>query len=68
MGMNGRLLRPKASGYVASDADARAYITAVSAADGSSLEPAVQQAVNDFVVGCKADGIWPFPMSPVFLS
>ena len=58
MGMNGRLLRPKASGYVASDADARAYITAVSAADGSSLEPAVQQAVNDFVVGCKADGIW----------
>jgi hypothetical protein len=59
MALSPRLLRPKASGgYVASDADARAYITAVSAADGSSLETAVQRAINDFVGGCKADGIW----------
>ena len=58
MGMNGRLLRPKASGYVASDADARAYLSSVRSADGSALETAVQQAINNFVVGCKADGIW----------
>jgi hypothetical protein len=30
----------------------------VQVADGSSLEPAVQRAINDFIVGCKADGIW----------
>jgi hypothetical protein len=56
--MNPRLLRPRASGLIATDADARAYISAVQIADGSSLEPAVQRAINDFVVGCKADGIW----------
>ena len=26
--------------------------------DGQALEPAVKTAINDFVVGCKADGIW----------
>ena len=40
------------------DADALAYITAVETADGQSLEGAVITAINAFVVGCKADGIW----------
>jgi hypothetical protein len=54
MPMNARLLRPILSG----DPDARRYIAAVQAADQQSLEPAVRKAINDFVVGCKADGIW----------
>jgi hypothetical protein len=41
-----------------SDSDAQAYLTAVETADGQALEPDVRKAVNDFVVGCKADGIW----------
>lgn len=40
------------------DADAQSYITAVEAADGQALEAAVKDAINAFVVGCKADGIW----------
>lgn len=40
------------------DANARAYIAAVEAADGQTLEAAVRTAINNFVVGCKADGIW----------
>jgi hypothetical protein len=40
------------------DPDAQAYITAVETADGQALEFGVQSAYNDFVVGCKADGIW----------
>jgi len=45
---------------VALDPDAEAYITAVEgpSADNQALEPAVVTAINDFVVGCKADGIW----------
>lgn len=60
MPMSPRLLRPRATGsvVVATDADARAYVLAVNAADGQPLEAAVQLAINDFVVGCKADGIW----------
>lgn len=42
----------------AEDADAAAYLNAVEAADGQDLEAAVRAAINDFVVGCKADGIW----------
>jgi hypothetical protein len=42
-----------AGGY---DADAQAYITAVEAADGQSLETAVKDAINAFFVGCKTDG------------
>ena len=52
--MSPRLLRPKASG----DPDALAYIAAVQTADGQLLEAGVVKAINDFVVGCKADGIW----------
>ena len=40
------------------DADAQAYITAVETADTQALEAGVSTAINDFVVGCKADGIW----------
>ena len=40
------------------DTDAQTYITAVEAADGQSLETATKDAINAFVVGCKADGIW----------
>ena len=40
------------------DPDAEAYITAVETADGQALEAGVRTAINDFVVGCKADGIW----------
>lgn len=40
------------------DADALAYLTAVEAADGQALESSVKSAINTFVVGCKADGIW----------
>jgi hypothetical protein len=40
------------------DADALAYITAVEAADGQSLESSVKIALNSFVKGCKSDGIW----------
>lgn len=40
------------------DADAQTYITAVETADGQTLETGVKDAINAFVVGCKADGIW----------
>jgi hypothetical protein len=40
------------------DADAQAYITAVEAADTQALEVGVKDAINAFVIGCKADGIW----------
>jgi hypothetical protein len=40
------------------DPDAAAYIAAVEDEDDAELEPSVKTAINDFVVGCKADGIW----------
>jgi hypothetical protein len=40
------------------DPDAQAYITAVEAADTQALEVGVKDAINAFVVGCKADGVW----------
>ena len=59
MPMSPRLLRPRAgvsgTGF---DADAATYILAVAVADGQALEPVVGVAINNFVVGCKADGIW----------
>jgi hypothetical protein len=49
-----------AKGYsLPDDADAVAYIAAVEAADGQALETATRMAINSFVKGCKADGIWP---------
>jgi hypothetical protein len=40
------------------DADTQAWIDAVEAADGASLETYVKEVVDAFVVGCKADSIW----------
>ena len=45
------------------DTDAGDYIQAVEAADAAAgqtggLEPATRQAINNFVIGCKQDGIW----------
>jgi hypothetical protein len=52
------------SNLLVDDADALAYLTAVEAADTAAgqsggLESGVRLAVNAFVKGCKADGIWP---------
>lgn len=55
--MSGFLINPYRFG-VAYDADAQTYISAVEAADGQALETGVKDAINAFVVGCKADGIW----------
>jgi len=41
-----------------SNSDAEAYLIAVETADASQLEQVVADAINDFVVGCKLDGIW----------
>jgi hypothetical protein len=40
------------------DPDAQAYIEAVELEDGEALEAGVRTAINDFVTGCKSDGIW----------
>lgn len=40
------------------DPDAAAYIAAVESADGQGLEFPIKVAYNDFVLGCKSDGIW----------
>jgi hypothetical protein len=40
------------------DNDAWTYIAAVEAADGQILEQATRNAITNFVLGCKADGIW----------
>jgi len=40
------------------DADASTYIEAVEVADTQALETGVRYAINDFVIGCKNDGIW----------
>jgi hypothetical protein len=40
------------------DPDAAVYIAAVEAADTQALEQGVRDAINAFVIGCKADGIW----------
>jgi hypothetical protein len=58
MPMNPRLLWPRATGYTATDADARAYIADVEAADGSKLENKTRKAIDDFVKGLKSDSIW----------
>jgi hypothetical protein len=40
------------------DSDVVNYIAAVEAADGQSLESGVKLAYHNFIIGCKADGIW----------
>jgi len=44
--------------FAAFDPDALTYISAVETADGQALESGVRVAINDFVLGCKQDGIW----------
>ncbi|MFZ9959559.1 MAG: hypothetical protein ACO3GP_04135 [Candidatus Limnocylindrus sp.] len=56
--MTSFLINPYRFASAAYDTDAQAYITAVEAADGQALETGVKDAINAFVVGCKADGIW----------
>jgi hypothetical protein len=38
--------------------EAVSYVAAVEAADGEPLEFGVAKAINDFILGCKNDGIW----------
>jgi hypothetical protein len=45
-------------GWQPMDADAAAYITAVETADTEPLEEKTKIAIDNFVLGCKADGIW----------
>ena len=40
------------------DYDAIQYVAAVEVADGQALEYEVACAINNFVVGCKLDGVW----------
>jgi hypothetical protein len=61
-------MRPRAARPGAFDPAAAAYIAAVEAADGQSLEAAVRNAINAFVTGCKSDGIWTAMQSVVLLS
>ena len=41
-----------------SEPEVKTYIDAVEQADGQLIEFAVANAINDFVRGCKNDGIW----------
>jgi hypothetical protein len=45
-------------GWQPMDTDAAAYITAVETADGQTLEEKTKIAIDNFILGCKADGIW----------
>ena len=61
LGSPGKMVLAK--DYPADD-DARAYVAAVESADEldtpgiGALEPAVVAAYDNFIVGCKSDGIW----------
>ena len=48
----------RVTGREVQDSDTLAYIAAVESADAQTLEDAVKFAFEDFVVGCKSDGIW----------
>ena len=50
------------------DTDAAAYIAAVETADGTSLGTKYADAINDFVVGAKADGFWSAIKAACFLA
>jgi hypothetical protein len=45
-------------GWQPMDPDAAAYIAAVETADTEPLEEKTKIAIDNFVLGCKADGIW----------
>jgi hypothetical protein len=44
--------------YIPTDSDAAMYIAAVEAADAAALENGVRQAIDEFVIGLKADSLW----------
>ena len=50
------------------DSDARTYISAVETADNQSLEFGVKVAIQNFIVGAKADGIWDAIKSSAILA
>lgn len=50
------------------DSDAKTYIFAVETADNQSLEFGVKVAIQDFIVGAKADGIWDAIKSSAILA
>jgi hypothetical protein len=58
MGLSLTANRRAGGGGPSFDADALAYIAAVETEDDEALEAGVKDAINNFVVGCKADGIW----------
>jgi hypothetical protein len=49
---------PTKSARIVQDTDAVAYIASVESADAQDLEDGVKFAYEDFILGCKADGIW----------
>lgn len=59
MAVSPRLLEPRLTQAVATDPDAVRYLFRVRAADGGAIvEIPVQRAIDQFVIGCKADNIW----------
>jgi len=50
------------------DPDASAYIAAVEAADGAALAEKYRDAINNFVIGAKADGFWSAIKAACFLA
>ena len=53
-----RIVLAKSWDLAGFDADAAAYIQRVEWADTTPLEATTRIAINNFVVGCKADGTW----------
>jgi hypothetical protein len=53
-----KLVFSKSYSSAFADADVQSYLTAVETADGQALEYLTAVAINDFVLGCKADGTW----------
>ena len=53
-----RIVLAKSWDLAGFDADAAAYIQRVEWADTTPLEATTRTAINNFVVGCKADGTW----------
>ena len=52
------VVKESSSETYVSDPDAAIYIAAVETADGQQLEKKVKVAIDNFVLGCKEDGIW----------
>jgi hypothetical protein len=46
------------SQHVPSDPDARDYLSRVAAADGAGVEVGIANAIEQFILGCKADSTW----------